>query len=85
MHVRQTYTRTLKVLARAGRFRSHPKKRARTVKADKKVKTIAGRLVRELKRNLQSNSKHQARLDLFDTIFICVLFDFSIIKGKAIS
>lgn len=66
--VRQTYTRTLKKLGIAQRFRNHPKNRAKAIKADKKVKTIAGRLVRELERNLPPNSKYQNELDLFKEV-----------------
>lgn len=66
--VRQTYTKTLKELARDQRFRNHPKNKAKAIKADKKVKTIAGRLVRELERNLPPNSKYQNQLDLYKQI-----------------
>jgi IS5 family transposase len=66
--VRQTYTRTLKQLAREQRFRNHPKNKAKAKKADRKIKTIAGRLVRELERNLPSNSKYQSDLDLFKQV-----------------
>jgi len=44
--VRQTYTRTLKKLFWDQRFRRHPKNRKKAFRADKKLKTIAGRLVR---------------------------------------
>lgn len=63
--VRQSYTRKLKELGIAQRFRNHPKNKAKATKADKKVKNIAGRLVRELERNLPPNSKHQNKLDLY--------------------
>lgn len=66
--VRQTYTRTLKELGRSQRFRNHPKNKSRARRADKKVKTIAGRLVRELERNLPPNSKHQSQLDLYKQV-----------------
>lgn len=49
---RQSYTFTLKRLGIDQRFRNHPKNRGRARKADRKVRTIAGRLVRELERNL---------------------------------
>lgn len=49
---RQSYKFELKKLGIAQRFRNHPKNRGKARKADKKVKTIAGRLVRELERNL---------------------------------
>jgi IS5 family transposase len=64
----QSYTRTLKKLTRDQRFRNHPKNKAKARKADKKVKTIAGRLVRELERNLSSESCYQKDLELFKKI-----------------
>ena len=66
--IRQTYTRTLKRLSIDQRFRNHPRNRVKARKADKKIKTIAGRLVRELERNLPNNSRYQALLDLFKQI-----------------
>lgn len=63
--VRQTYRRTLKKLGIDQRFRNHPKNRNKALKADRKVKTIAGRLVRELERNLSAGSVYQKDLDLF--------------------
>lgn len=65
--VRQTYTRTLKKLSRDQRFRTHPKNKAKARKADRKIKTIAGRLVRELERKL-SHSIYQSDLDLFKRV-----------------
>ncbi|MFR9543654.1 MAG: IS5 family transposase [Rikenellaceae bacterium] len=66
--VRQTYTRTLKRLSIDQRFRNHPKNNKKAKKADKKVRTIAGRLVRELDRNLCANSHHRELLDIFKRI-----------------
>ncbi|MGO3807496.1 MAG: transposase, partial [Sphingobacterium sp.] len=57
--IRQSYTRTLKKLGVDQRFRNHPKNKSKAKKADRKVKTIAGRLVRELERNLPQDSIHQ--------------------------
>jgi transposase, IS5 family len=65
---RQTYTRVLKKLSRDQRFRNHPKNKAKARKADKKIKTIAGRLVRELERNLSPDSKHLSDLELFKKV-----------------
>ena len=50
-----------------GRFRNHPKNKGKARKADKKVKTIAGRLVRELDRKL-APVRHQSRLMLFKKV-----------------
>lgn len=66
--IRQTYTRTLKKLSVDQRFRNHPKNKSKARKADKKVKTIAGRLVRELERNLSADSIHRADLALFTKV-----------------
>lgn len=63
--VRQSYTRTLKKLGIDQRFRNHPKNNGKARKADKKVKTIAGRLVRETERNLPPQSVYQNDLNLF--------------------
>ncbi len=66
--VRQSYTRTLKKLGVDQRFRHHPKNKSKARKADRKVKTIAGRLVRELERNLPADSWYQNSLDLFKKV-----------------
>ena len=49
---RQTYARVSKQLVRETHNRKHPKRRKKAKKADRKLKTIAGRLLRELERNL---------------------------------
>lgn len=56
LELRQSYRRTLKRLGVDQRFRNHPSNGAKARKADKKVKTIAGRLVRELVRKLPADS-----------------------------
>ena len=56
--VRQSYKRVLKDLYRDQRFRNHPKNKKKALRADKKVKTIAGRLLRELERNLAARGLH---------------------------
>src|SRR5690606_4131999 len=50
--VRQSYVRVLKKLGVDQRFRNHPKNKGRARKADRKVRVIAGRLVREIERHL---------------------------------
>lgn len=50
LKLRQTYTRTLKKRSYDQRFRNHPQNKGKAGKADKKVKTIAGRLIRDLER-----------------------------------
>lgn len=64
VELRQSYTRTLKKLGVDQRFRNHPKNGAKARRADRKVKTIAGRLVRELQRKLPAES-YSAGLALF--------------------
>ena len=67
IELRQSYSRTLKKLGIDQRFRNHPKNGAKARKADKKVKTIAGRLVRELKRKLPAES-YNDELELFERV-----------------
>lgn len=63
--VRQTYTRILKQLAIDQRFRNHPKNKKKAKKADRKMRTIAGRLLREVERNLGEQHEYQDQLALF--------------------
>lgn len=67
IELRQSYTRTVKKLLMEQRFRNHPKNKGRARKADRKVKTIAGRLVRELERKL-TPGLHQDTLELFKKV-----------------
>ena len=66
--LRQSYTFVLKAICRDQRFRNHPKNRQKALKADRRLRTIAGRLVRELKRNLKENHDYDKQLDLFETV-----------------
>lgn len=66
--LRQRYTSTEKRLRIAQRFRNHPKNKAKARKADRQMKTIAGRLVRELDRKLALESKNREKLGLFTQI-----------------
>ena len=67
IELRQSYSCTLKKLLMDQRFRNHPRNKGKARKADKKVKTIAGRLVRELERKLPP-SQHQSSLTLFKKV-----------------
>ena len=49
---RQNYKRTIPKLMLAQRFRHHPKNRKKALAAQRKLKTIAGRLLREIDRKL---------------------------------
>ena len=66
--LRQSYTFVLKRIYRDQRFRNHPKNRAKALKADKRLRTIAGRLVRELRRNLKENHEYDKQLILFERV-----------------
>ena len=63
--LRQSYTRTLKGIYRSQRFRNHPKNRKKALKADRQLKTIAGRLVRELERNLGGKKGYENMFELY--------------------
>ena len=65
--LRQSYTRTVKKLLLEQRVRHHPKNKGRARKADRKMKTIAGRLVRELGRKL-TPGLYQDTLELFKKV-----------------
>ena len=63
-HVRQSYSRELKGLKRTQRFRGKSHSAKKVAKADRRMRTIAGRLVRELLRKLPEQSPYRERLDL---------------------
>ncbi len=66
--LRQSYTFVLKKIYRDQRFRNHPKNRRKALKADRQLRTIAGRLVRELKRNLGEDNCHVELIAIFEKI-----------------
>ena len=68
--MRQSYTFVLKGIYRDQRFRNHPKNRRKAIKADKRLRTIAGRLVRELERNLGQNRQHDELLSIFKKLLL---------------
>jgi IS5 family transposase len=55
--LRQTYTRTLKQLMIDQRFHNHPKRRKKAKAALRKIKTIAGRQVRDIERQFDPDQK----------------------------
>jgi IS5 family transposase len=67
---RQSYKRTVKKLQMAQRFRNHPKNKKKAIQAERKLKTIAGRLVRELERklNTKQKEKYEGKLKIFNRI-----------------
>ena len=66
--LRQNYTFVLKRVYRDQRFRNHPKNRNKALWADRKLRTIAGRLVRKLKRNLGDNHNYDRLFEIFEAI-----------------
>ena len=57
--IRRSYTRRLKAIYRDLRFRNHPKNHSR------ELRTIAGRLLRELQRNLGDNHAYDEQINIF--------------------
>lgn len=70
IELRQSYTHTLKKLSLLQRFRNHPKNHGKARKADKKIKTIAGRLIRELERKLPAMNNYHTELELYKQILL---------------
>jgi IS5 family transposase len=70
--LRQTYTRTLKQLMIDQRFHNHPKRRKKARAALRKIKTIAGRQVRDIERQLdpEQKMKYEGLLVILNKILI---------------
>lgn len=66
--LRQSYRFVLKEIYRDQRFHNHPRNRKKATRADKRSRTIAGRLVREQERNLDENQQHDELLSIFKKI-----------------
>ena len=68
--LRQTYTRTLKQLVIAQRFKNSPKNAQKAIRAQRKIRVIASRLYRELLRklNLLNNNTYESDLSLFKRV-----------------
>jgi IS5 family transposase len=64
--LRQSYKRTMKQLMIDQRFRDHPKRRKKANAAARRIKTIAGRMVRDLERKMTAaqllNYDHELQL-----------------------
>jgi len=67
---RQSYKRVSKKLLRQTYNGKHPKRSTQAKRSRKKLKTIAGRLIRELERQLSAKQldEHQAELELFKRV-----------------
>ncbi len=68
--LRRSYTRTVKKLIMAQRFSQHPKNKKKAKKAQKQLKTIAERLIRELYRKLSpwGIALYKERLELYEQV-----------------
>jgi len=66
--LRQSHTFVLKRIYRDRRFRHHPKNRQKAVRMDGELRTIAGGLVREFKRNLGACSVYTELIERFEAI-----------------
>jgi IS5 family transposase len=60
LKLRQSYTRTLGQLMIEQRFREHPRRKKKAMAAARKIKTIAGRLVRDVERSLDVKDRLEA-------------------------
>jgi len=69
---RQSYTRVVKKLIMAQRFRNHPKNKKKAYASARKLKTIAGRLVRELERELseEQKQKYAEKIRIYNKILL---------------
>jgi len=65
LELRQSYKRTVKTHMLNQRFKNHPRNKKKAFASARKIKTIAGRLVRELERKLPEGSAWFTDLDLF--------------------
>lgn len=68
--LRQSYKRVVKQCLMAQRLRNHPRYRKEAVKAARKLKTIAGRLVREIERKMSRSAKqeYEKRLKIYHKV-----------------
>ena len=68
--LRQSYKRVIKQLMIDQRFRNHPKRKKKAKAAARKIKTIAGRLVRDLERKMDEGQKayYGRKIEIFNQI-----------------
>jgi transposase, IS5 family len=68
--LRQTYTRTVKTLLLEQRFKRHPKGMKRAHRAQRKLHTIAARLLREIEKKLSeaNSTTYQKDIELFHQV-----------------
>ncbi len=68
--LRQSYKRTVKQHMLNQRFKDHPKNKKKALASGRKIRTIAGRLVRELERKLPEQSAWRAELEMFRKVLL---------------
>ena len=70
IELRQTYQRELKQLMIDQRFHSHPRRRKKAMAAARRIKVIAGRVVRDVERKMNSDQKgkYAPQLDIFNKV-----------------
>lgn len=70
--IRQSYKRVVKQLMIDQRFRSHPKRKKKALAASRKIKTIAGRMVRELERKMNEEQLvfYKNKIEIFNKILL---------------
>lgn len=66
IQLRQSYRRTLKQLMIDQRFREHPKRKKKARAAARKIHTIAGRIVRDIERNMSPIQREE----YFETLLL---------------
>jgi len=62
--LRQSYKRKLKQLMVDQRFRRHPKRRKKAASGARKIKTIAGRMIRDIERKMNAGQREKYQGDL---------------------
>lgn len=71
MELRRSYRRILKRLSYGQCFRNHPRNKGKARKVDKKVRTIAGRLVRDVERKPGAGvDVYQDELELYKRVLV---------------
>ncbi len=81
--LRRSYRRILKQLMIDQRFRQHPKRRKKANAAARKIKTIAGRMVRDIERKMNDEQRQRFLQEL--TIFKLILSQQKNSKNKIYS
>jgi transposase, IS5 family len=72
IELRQTYRRELKQLMIDQRFHSHPRRRKKAMAAARRIKVIAGRVVRDIERKMdgRQREKHGPQLAIYNKVLI---------------